>query len=186
MKLALSTLTTFTFAVSALFLASCATLLGPRDVEIPLSKIQQSLENRFPFNNRYLELLDISITNPKVTLQSDTNRIMTSMDASIAPPFLQRSWKGNFAVSGNPKFDPSQNALVLGEPRVEQFAVDGLDPLYANQVKKIGSLLAEHILANAPLYTFQPDELRHAGTSYILSKITTKPDSLVVTFEPAK
>lgn len=183
MRLKLSALI---FTVSALLLASCATLLGPRNVEIPLAKLQQSLENRFPFNNRYLELLDISITNPRVTLQPDTNRILTSMDASIAPPFLQRSWKGSFAVSGNLKFDPSQNALVLGEPRVEQFAVDGLDPLYANQARKIGSLLAEQILQNAPLYTFQPDELRYGGTSFTLSKITTKPDGLVVTFEPAK
>lgn len=183
MKLTFSALT---FVASALLLASCATLLGPRNVEIPLAKLQESVENRFPFNNRYLELLDISVTNPRIALQPGTNRILTSMDASIAPPFLTSSWKGNFAVSGNLKFDPSRNALVLAEPRVEQFAVDGLDPLYANQAKKIGGLLAEHILANMPLYTFQPDELRYGGTSFTLSKITTKPNSLVVTFEPAK
>lgn len=167
-------------------LSACATLLGPRDVEIPLAQLQKSIENRFPFNNRYLELLDIRITNPRIALQPESNRVLTTMDAFIAPPFLNRSYKGNFAVSGNLKFDASKSALVLAEPRVEQFVVDGLDTLYANQITRIGSLVAEQLLTNVPLYTFQPGELRYGATNLALSKITAKSDSLVVTFEPAR
>jgi hypothetical protein len=171
---------------AAWLLASCATLVGPREVEIPVARIQEAVARQFPFNNRYLELLDIYVTNPKVSLQPDTNRIVTSMDTSIAPPFLNKSWKGNLAVSGNLKFDPARNALVLAEPRVEQFAVDGIDSGYSNQIRKIGSLLAEQILKDAPLYTFKPEDLKYGGTSFTLSKITTRPNSLVVTFEPTK
>lgn len=173
-----------TFAV--LLLASCATLLGPRNVEIPLARLQETIANRFPFNNRYLELLDIRLTNPQVSLQPDSNRIMTSMDAAIAPPFMNRSWNGNFAVSGQLRFDPSRNALVLAEPRVETFNVSGLDPLYANQIRRIGSLIAEQLLKDAPLYTFRPDELRYAGTRFSPTQILTRPNGLVVTFEPAR
>jgi hypothetical protein len=169
-----------------LLLASCASLMGPRNVEIPLSQLQEKIAGRFPFNNRYLELLDINVSNPRVTLQPETNRIMTSMDTSIAPPFMTRSWKGNLAVSGNLRFDPARNALVLGEPRVEQFVIDGLDPSYARQITKVGSLLAEQLLQDIPLYTFRPEDLRYGGTNFLLSKITTKPNSLVVTFEPAR
>jgi hypothetical protein len=179
-------LTALIVSIATMLLASCATLLGPRNVEIPLAQLQDAIASRFPFNNRYLELLDISVTNPRIALQPDTNRVLTSMDASVAPPFLKRSYKGNISVSGNLKFDPSRNALVLAEPRMERFAVDGLDPLYANQITKVGSLLAEQILKDIPLYTFQPEDLRYGGTSFIMSKITTKPNSLVVTFEPAR
>jgi hypothetical protein len=171
---------------AAWLLASCATLMGPREVEIPVAKLQEAVAGKFPFNNRYLELLDIYFTNPKVSLQPDTNRIVTSMDTSIAPPFLNKSWKGNLAVSGSVVFDPTRNALVLAEPRIEQFAVDGLDSAYSNQVRKIGSLVAEQLLKDAPLYTFKPEDLRYGGTYLTLSKITTKPNSLVVTFEPTK
>jgi hypothetical protein len=172
--------------VITLLLASCASLMGPRNVEIPLAQLQEKIAGRFPFNNRYLELLDINVSNPRVTLQPETNRITTSMDTSIAPPFINKSWKGNLAVSGNLKFDPSRNALVLGEPRVEQFVIDGLDPGYARQVTRVGSLLAEQLLQDIPLYIFRPEDLRYGGTDFILSKITTRPNSLVVTFEPAK
>ena len=107
------------------------------------------------------------------------------MDATIAPPFTNRSWNGSFSVSGQLRFDPARNALVLGEPRVEAFNVIGLDPLYANQITKVGSLIAEQLLKDVPLYTFRPEDLRYAGTVFTPTSITTRPDSLVVSFAPA-
>jgi hypothetical protein len=176
----------FALIIISVVLSSCATLMGPREVEIPLARLQESISRRFPFNNRFLELLDIRVTNPRVTLQPESNRILTSMDTVVAPPFMKNAWTGNFAVSGQLRFDPSRNALVLAEPRVETFNVNGLDPLYANQLTRVGSLLAEQILKDVPLYTFHPEDLRYAGAAFNPTKITTRPDSLVVTFEPAR
>lgn len=176
----------FVMFFTALLLASCATLLGPRDMEIPLARLQESIASRFPFNNRYLELLDIRVTNPRVRLLPESNRILTSMDTSVAPPFLKQAWNGNLAVSGQLRFDPARNALVLAEPRVEQFAVKGLDPLYANQITKVGMLLTEQLLKDLPLYTFRPEDFGYAGARLIPSKITTRSNGLVVTFEPAR
>lgn len=167
-------------------LAACASLLGPREVDVPLTQLQDAIANRFPFNNRYLELLDIYVTNPRVSLQPNTNRIVTSMDTSIGLPFSDKAWKGSMAISGQLRFDPARNALVLSEPRMENFAVNGLDSPYANKITRVGALLAEQLLKDVPLYTFQPDQFRYGGASYIPTKITTKPNGLVVTFEPAR
>ncbi|HVK93683.1 MAG TPA: DUF1439 domain-containing protein [Noviherbaspirillum sp.] len=172
--------------IMVVFLSACATLLGPREMEIPLARLQESISNRFPFNNRFLELLDIRVTNPRVALQPETNRILTSMDTSIAPPFMNRTWAGNLAISGQLRVDMARNALVLAEPRVESFNVSGLDPLYANQLTRVGALLAEQLLTNVPLYTFRPEDLRYAGTTFNPAKITTRSNGLVVTFEPAR
>lgn len=167
-------------------LTACASLLGPREVDVPLVQLQEAIANRFPFNNRYLELLDIYVTNPRVSLQPNTNRILTSMDTSIALPFSDKAWKGNLAISGQLKFDAARNALMLSEPRVENFAVNGLDLPYANKITRIGALVAEQLLKDLPLYTFQPDQFRYGGASFIPTKITTKPNGLVVTFEPVR
>ncbi|WP_246860506.1 DUF1439 domain-containing protein [Noviherbaspirillum sp. UKPF54] len=176
----------WTWMAALLCLASCASLLGQRDVEIPLAKLQEAMANRFPFNNRYLELLDVRVTNPRVSLQPGTNRILTSMDTSIAPPFSNQSWTGSLAISGQLRVDPARNALVLAEPRVENFAVNGLDSPFANKIVRVGALVAEQLLKDMPLYTFQPDQFRYGGTSFFPTKITTRPNGLVVTFEPAR
>ena len=171
---------------AVLMLASCASLIGQRDVDIPLTKLQEAIANRFPFNNRYLELLDVRVTNPRVSLQPDTNRILTSMDTSIAPPFSNQSWNGSLAISGQLRVDPSRNALVLADPRVENFAVNGLDSPFASKIMRVGALVAEQLLKDMPLYTFQPNDFRYGGTSFFPTKITTKANGLVVTFEPAR
>jgi hypothetical protein len=169
----------------ALLLAACTTLSGPHEVDVPLTRIQDAVAQRFPFNNRYLKLLDIRVANPHVALQPESNRILTTMDTSIAPPFLKQTWSGNLALSGQLRIDPARNALVLAEPRVERFNLSGFDPLYANQTLKIGHLLAEQLLTDLPLYTFRPEDLRYAGASFRPTKITARADRVVVSFEPA-
>lgn len=169
-----------------LVLAACTSILGPRDVELPLARLQASLEKRFPFNSRYLELFDIQLTSPRLSLQPDGNRMLASFDASIAPSWLKRSWQGNFALSGVLAIDPARNAVVLTDPRVETLNMDGLDDKYARQLVKIGSLLAEEIFRGMPLYTFQPDDFLYGGTTFFPTKINTYRDGLVVSFEPVK
>ena len=169
-----------------LLLASCASLLGPHEVEIPLARLQQTIATRFPFNNRYLELLDVRVTNPRVALQPETNRIVTSMDTSIAPPFTDKSWNGSLSISGQLQVDPSRNALVLVDPRVENLAIAGLDSPYARQIARIAGLLGEQLLKDLPLYTFQPSDFHYGGTNFFPVRITAKATGLVVTFEPAR
>ncbi len=170
----------------ACLLAGCASLTGPRDVEVPLSTLQASLEKRFPFNSRYLELFDIQLSSPRVALQPDGNRIVTSFDATIGPVWLKRSWQGNFALSGVLAIDPARNAVVLNEPRVETLNINGLDARYSSQIARIGSLLVEEVFRGMPLYTFQPGDFQYGGRTFLPTKINTYGNGLVVSFEPVK
>ncbi len=172
--------------LAILLLTSCAGLLGPRQMEVPLSTLQSSLERRFPFNNRYLELFDISVTNPQISLQPGVNRVLTSMDAAIAPPFLKSALTGKLAISGALTIDPARNAVILVEPRMENMALNGLDSRYEKQVGRVVRLLAEQLLDGIAIYTFSPEDLRLAGTRYFPSGINTSTNALVVTFEPAR
>ena len=181
-----SGITRVLIALAALWLSACASLLGPRDVEFPLAKLQASLNNKFPFNNRYLALFDVNVSNPKLALQPESNRVVTTMDASIAPPFMKSAWQGSFTISGALQYDAARNAIVLADPRMEKMEMAGIDPGYSRQMAKLGGLLAEELLNGATLYSLQPEQLRYAGTSFMPSKITARSDSLVVTFEPVK
>lgn len=175
------------FAIlAALSLTACAGLLGPREMTVPLSTLQASLEKRFPFNNRYLDLFDIQLSSPRLRLQPDGNRVLTSFDAAIAPAWLKRSWQGSFALSGVLAIDPAKNAVVLTEPRVETLNIQGLEARYASQLTKIGGLLVEQVFYDMPLYTFQPEDFRYGGTVFLPTKINTQGNGLVVTFEPVK
>lgn len=181
-----SRITTWAMLGLTLLLTSCASLLGPRDVELPIAKLQQAMDRKFPFNNRYLEIFDIYVSNPRLTLQPDTNRVVTTMDASISPPFLKQAWRGSFTLSAVVQLDPARRAVLLVDPRMDDIVLDGVDPGTTRRIAKIGGMLAEEILRKSPLYTFGPDDFRYGGSSFVPTRIVTRSSGLVVTFEPAK
>ena len=152
-------------------LVACASLLGTQEREIPLIVLQQSLQKKFPFNHRYLELFDMTVSNPVLSLQPDTNRVATTLDARIAPPLLKKSWEGKVVISGVLKIDPARSAIVLTEPRVDNLTIDAATGTYTD---------------NTVIYTFKPEEIKVAGVRFRPAKITTRANGLVVSFEPAK
>ena len=68
-------------------LASCAGLIGPRQITLPLARLQEGLDRRFPVDNRILSLFDMQLIRPQLTILPDTDRVALTVDASVAPPF---------------------------------------------------------------------------------------------------
>ena len=50
-------------------LSGCASLLPPQEIEIPLSRLQQSIQKKFPYAERYFGLLDVTLSNPVLSTQ---------------------------------------------------------------------------------------------------------------------
>ena len=103
-------------------LTSCASLVGPRDIELPLAKLQGGLERRFPMNHRLLDIFDVSLTRPQLSLAADGDRIALSLDAAVAPVFLRQSWHGTLAFSGRLVLDPARDAEIF-DPLTELYRI---------------------------------------------------------------
>ena len=173
--------------LAAVLLAACAALIGPRDVEVPQARLQDSLERRFPFSQRYLGLFDVSAVNPRVALLPEQNRISAAMDLSVRPVIgMGGGMSGSLTVSGVPRVDTARGLLVLGDPRVDDLNIDGLGRGVGSQLAGIASFLAQALLSDLPVYTFEPGTLRYAGVSFTPVKIVTRSDGVVVTFAPVK
>ncbi|MES2831452.1 MAG: DUF1439 domain-containing protein [Pseudomonadota bacterium] len=174
-----------TIAMS-LWLAGCATVAVPRQVTVTVEQLQQSLARKFPLNQRYLDLVNVKVSNPRLQLQPNTNRVTTTLDAAVSPVLATRQMTGSFTLSGVPAIDTARNAVVLREPRMEKLTLDGVDEALTLQLAKIGDALAQKILADVPIHQFDPAQLRLAGVQYIPTLITTTPQAIMVTFEPMK
>jgi hypothetical protein len=167
-------------------LASCASLVGPRQVEIPLYKLQAGLDRRFPVDNRALELFDIRLSRPQLSLLAGSDRVALSMDAYVAPPFLKQSWSGSLALSGRLYVDIARSAVMMGDPHVDKFTIDGMDEARQRQLGKVANILTNKVISDVPVYSFRMEDLRYAGVQFVPTRIATTPDALVVTLEPAR
>jgi hypothetical protein len=167
-------------------LASCANLVGPRQIEIPLSKLQAGVERRFPVSNRALELFDIQLSRPQLTLLAGTDRVALNLDAYVAPPFIKQSWSGSMALSGRLQVDAARGAVFLTDPHVDRFIIDGVDAERQRQFGKVANVLMSKVISDVPVYSFRLEDLRYAGVQFVPTRITTTPGALVVTVEPVR
>lgn len=174
------------FSLFLLALAGCANLAGPRDIELPLHKLQAALDRRFPLTNRALELFEVELTRPRLSTLPDSGRMALALDAAVALPLLRQSWRGNLALSGRLYFDPARQAVMLAEPSVHSFAVDGLDESRRRQLHRVADALIDKVAADVPLYQLRPEELRYGGVQFVPTRISANARGLVVSVEPAR
>ena len=172
--------------VIALSVCACATLLGPREVNLPLSRLQESLDRKFPFTQRYFQIFEVNLSHPQLALLPETNRIGVTLDAMLTVPFAKQAWQGKLSLSGGLLIDQARQAIVLTDTRIDRLNLQGIDNAYAGQLARIGDQLTQQFLNNLPLYTFKPGDFSYAGARFTPTRITTGSNSLVVTFEPAK
>lgn len=167
-------------------LASCASLVGPREVELPLYKLQAGMERRFPLDNRMLELFDVHLSRPQLAILPERDRVGLTLQADVAPFFLDKSWSANLALSGRLYVDPSRHGVFMADPHLDQLDVDGADRSGQRQFAKVANFVLDKVVRDMPLYSFRMEDLRYAGVQFVPTRITTRRDALVVTLEPAR
>jgi len=167
-------------------LSGCASLLPPQEIEIPLSRLQQSVQKNFPFNARYFDLFEVNLSNPVLSLEPASERLVLALDARIQPPLIKTPWQGELLVSGGLRIDSVRRAVILTEPRLENIKLDTATGTYTSRLARLGTQLAEDLIGETVLYTFAPDAFVMAGKRFVPTGITTRKNSLVVSFEPAK
>jgi hypothetical protein len=168
------------------FLSGCASLLPPQEIEIPLSRLQQSIQKKFPYTERYFGLLDVTLSNPVLSTQPAADRMLIAVDAQVLPPLVKTPWQGELLVSGSLRIDPVRRAVLLTEPRLENIKLDAATGSYTSRLARLGTQLAQDLIGETVLYTFAPDAFVVAGKRFVPTGITTRKDSLVVSFEPAR
>ena len=167
-------------------LSGCASLLPPQEIEIPLSRLQQSVQKNFPFNARYFDLFEVSLGNPVLSLQPTSDRLVLALEARVQPPLIKTPWQGELLISGGLRIDSVRRAVILTEPRLENIKLDATTGTYTSRLARLGSQLAEDLIGERVLYTFAPDAFVVAGKRFVPTGIATRKNSLVVSFEPAK
>jgi hypothetical protein len=167
-------------------LAGCSTLSGPRQVEIPLAKLQAGLDRRFPMDNRLFDLLDLRLSHPRLTLLPEADRVAVSLEAYVAPPFMQQAFTGSLALSGRLYVDAARGAVFMTEPHVDNFTLSGIDAAYQRQLAGAANKLMGQLVRDVPVYNFRMEDLRYAGIQFVPTRLVTTRNGLLVTLEPQR
>jgi hypothetical protein len=175
--------------LAALGLAGCAALQpAPRTVGISQAKLLELIAGQFPFNNRYLELFDVSLASPRLRLIPAENRIGTELGYSIGASLLgSRTYQGTLNLSYGLRFEPSDGTVRLSQVRVEDFEVPGVPPAFASRANRLGGLLAENLLKDFVVHRLKPEDLQAAkGWGYQPGALQVVPGGLQLQLNPVQ
>ena len=133
-------------AVAGLALAGCAGFGGPQTLTFGESELAALLARHLPGVQRVAEVLDVTLSSPRVWLIPERNRLGSSFDVSAAERLFGRSLKGRLALDCALRFEPADDSIRLTQVRVQQFGLDTGTTGLPLPAQRIGALLAERVL----------------------------------------
>jgi hypothetical protein len=171
--------------VLALTLGGCASLLGPRTVEISQGELLEKLSAQFPLSQRVLNVLDVQALTPRLTLHPDTNRVTATIPLVAKDVLRQRPQPGEVALSFGLRFEPQDLSIRLRDPRVESARLQGLpDPLQQG-LTRLAAWMANERLNNQVVHRLKPEDLRSADRmGYVVHDLRVTASGLAVDLRP--
>ncbi|MGC4060492.1 MAG: DUF1439 domain-containing protein [Aquabacterium sp.] len=166
-------------------LAACASLLGPRTVEISREELTEKLGKQFPITKRIMAMLDVTAAPPRLDLIEDSNRIGMTFDLAAKELWSERAYNGTVGLSFGLRYEPSDLTIRLKDVRIEQVHIDGMPPQFQRTLNNVGGQLVQDQLQDYPIHHFKPEDLRSADRmGYQVGDIKVMKNSVGIQLVP--
>jgi len=146
--------------VAVCVVSGCAGLGLPQSVLLGEGEIASLLAREFPRQHRVLDLLDVTVTAPRVRLLPERNRIATDLDFSAAERFTGRPLRGSLGLDYALRFEPSDATVRLSQVHVERVHLDAGGSRLPLSAQRVGGYLAERLLDEAVIWRAKPEQLQ--------------------------
>lgn len=174
-------LSTLVFAPVSAQAADTGYNIWTNEYTVSRQQLQSAIAPQFPRKLRYMDIFDVTLSNPRLGMLPAQNRMETVVDAQIANPLLlQRPVNAVLTLSSAFKYDPATRTLRLDGPKVDKVDSTDLPPQYAQQLTALGNAAADQFLRDYALYTFKPEQLQMNGKTFEPGKITVEQDAVKV------
>jgi hypothetical protein len=171
--------------IAALALAGCAGLTGPKVITLDEAELARLLAQNFPVERRALEILELRLEAPRVTLLPQSNRLATEFELQALERLSARRYLGRLAMEYGLRYDESAQAVRLADVRVQRLQFDGAPAQLQPLLDRLGGLLAEQLLHDAVIYRFTPQDLERAGRrGYRPGAVTVTARGVEITLAP--
>ena len=145
------------------------------------AELQAELARRFPLQKRYAELFTVTLRDPLLGLDAANNRLGVTTLLDIASPLLRPpAVQGLVSISSALRYDAPARALRLDEPRADRIEIQGLSGRDAERLQQIGALVAQELLRDQVLHTFDAKDLTVGNKVYEIGDITVEQDGVKV------
>lgn len=169
-----------------LLAAGCAELGLPSQLTLSQAELDERLARRFPRTQRVLEVLELTLSTPQVTLLPALNRLGCELALQLRERLFDSSHAGRVAFDAALRWEPLDATLRLSQVNVQRLDLDTLPRSLGASSQRLGRLLAEQLLEGLVLWQMpdaQRQRLQRASLGVGPIKVTEQ--GLVVQFTSA-
>jgi hypothetical protein len=161
----------------ALALAGCGSLLAPDRVVLSEAELASAMARSFPLQRQLLEVLEVKVSQPRLTLLPDTNRLGAQLEISALDRLFGQSLQGRIAFETGLRFEPSDQSLRMTQVHVTDLRIDesGVKASRNPAAGRLGAALAERVLEDFALHRLRPDQQQR------LAQAGVQPGAVTVT-----
>ena len=166
-------------------MSGCTSLMGTHDVDISESQLTVLMARQFPMERKVMEVIDLNITNPVLTLMPESNRVGTELDVTAIDRLFGSTALGHVKLDYRLRFQASDHTIRMSEVRVRELLLSSGSNNLHGAAQRIGGLVAENALENLVLYRMKPaqaDEMDRLNL--VASPITVTPQGLHMSVSP--
>lgn len=169
-----------------LVLSACATMMGDHTVNVTGDQIAQKLNEKLALPISLLKVFDVNLSNALVTFDKTSGRMTTTMDTKLSSQLFDDTLMGKLGISGKLRFDATTSSVVLDEPVIEQFNLDGANSKHNDLLKAMAKTVGSDLLNGLTLYQVKPEDLRLGGTMYSPKSMVVTDSGLQLTLTPQR
>ncbi len=163
---------------------------SPRSINLSEAELQQLVDKAFPLDRRLLDVLEVSVTTPRLRLNSERNRIATELQVSTRDRLFGGQWFGRLALDSGLRWEASDQTVRLAQVRVTEFKLDGggsgSSSLARTQSERLGAVLAEKVLEDFTIYRLTRERAARLERAGVMpGTVAVTPRGVEVTLQPA-
>ena len=171
-------------AILVLLVTTGCAMMGDRTVSVSETQIQDMLNEKLAIPISLLKVFDVNLSNSLVTFDQTTGRMHTTMDTNLSSALFNDSMSGKLGISGKLRFDAATNSIVLDEPKIEQFKMDGASGKYNDLLNALAKTVGGEMLNGMTLYKVKPEDLTVGNTKYSPKEMVVTDKGLQLTLTP--
>ena len=123
----------------------------------------------------------MTLRDPQLGLDPANNRLGITARLNIASPLLRPAGvEGLVSVSSALRYDALARAVRLVQPRADRIEMQGLSGQDAERLQQIGAVVAQELLRDQALHTFDAKDLTVGRKVYEIGDITVLQDGVKV------
>ena len=155
-------------------------------IELSQTQIDEMLAKQFPKKKKYLKVIKITYTDPRVELIENSKQVRIGLKVKAAAGIggLEKEYLGSISVVTEVGYDADKKQVFLDRAQLERLELPKVPENYLRLTEQAVSLASQEFFQEIPVYTIPQKDWKHQMARFLVKSISTDGGKLRITLQP--